>query len=870
MRGIRLLTAAVLASALAYAQIPPGGSRMAIGVGPRSDTLPATCGVGQLWVRTGSTNPGLYHCGSTNTWSILATGSGAGDAVMGAASIGTTGNLIPVTSGVAGTLGVSSLKLLLGYFYPTYNSTSAIQFRKADGTTPFMVADSTNGNMSLFGTGTVGSESLAEGNFTGTTKWAGADDMHLAGAIASVTLVAPGTGYAVGDTLSITQTGSSASVITVASITGGGGTGPIDTVTITNGGASYYAATALATTTLTGTGSAATFTIASVTATQVRYVHTATNSGTITQTSANMTLAGVASMWYKLTYTLSSTSPGDSSCYVTTAFATENATLLTGTANVKYFQAKTSGPGNFVIGCSGTSGIATLDDLSLQEVQGGNLTVGGTITARTLGLTNSFGIGTSTPVSEFQVNSTVTTSPRGIMSSQSSTGVDGARFHMRKMRGTLGTPLTVVTGDNLGRLVASGYDGANFLEMGSIIFGTEGTIASTRVPTNIQFHTATDAAPSVLTERMRIDSAGNVGIGTTNPLARLGVAMSSGVAFNMINDTSDLLTYWSAPNGKGIYNYLRNGANNRWVWGKEYLADDFFFERWTGGSGGASQGVSFIIQNSSGNVGINTAAPAEKLDVKGNAIIYDSTATTGSTTLTVKAGPGQSYSPLYILKNSSDQWLGAFGYDGAYTAYSGGVAKSSIAGTGFQLTSGNSVIWKDQTDLFAAGNWDTGLARASAGVLEVNTGTAGTLGKLNAAPGGYVPACQTVTVPYTDAIFLAAATTADKTLIALPARAKVQGVTIKSTVAFAGTAVSSTTVSVGNGASTYDQHASPYDIFQAVGDTVFQDSVQFKSTTMAGYNLSAHFIANTNFGNGAATVLTAGSVAISACWVVLP
>ncbi len=124
------------------------------------------------------------------------------------------------------------------------------------------------------------------------------------------------------------------------------------------------------------------------------------------------------------------------------------------------------------------------------------------------------GVDTASPVTELQVSSTSTSSPRGIMSAQFNTGTDGARFHGRKARGTETAPTIVVSGDNLMRLVGSGYDGSNYLEMGSIILGTEGTIASTRIPTNVQFWTATDATPSVLTEAMRINSAQNVGIGT--------------------------------------------------------------------------------------------------------------------------------------------------------------------------------------------------------------------------------------------------------------------------------------------------------------------------------------------------------------------
>lgn len=112
-----------------------------------------------------------------------------------------------------------------------------------------------------------------------------------------------------------------------------------------------------------------------------------------------------------------------------------------------------------------------------------------------------------TPYTEFEVDSTSTSSPRGIMSAQFNTGTDGARLHFRKARGTRASPTVVVTGDNLGRLVGTGYDGSNYLEMASIYFASEGTIAATRVPTNISFWTATDATPSVLTLAMTINSA---------------------------------------------------------------------------------------------------------------------------------------------------------------------------------------------------------------------------------------------------------------------------------------------------------------------------------------------------------------------------
>lgn len=116
----------------------------------------------------------------------------------------------------------------------------------------------------------------------------------------------------------------------------------------------------------------------------------------------------------------------------------------------------------------------------------------------------AIGLGAVVPLTMFVVGDTSSGSPRGMMSWQSSTDTNGARFHLRKSRGTFAAPTIVVTGDTIGRMVASGYDGANFLEMGSIGIDATGTIAATRVPTQMVFRTATDATPSVLTTALTL------------------------------------------------------------------------------------------------------------------------------------------------------------------------------------------------------------------------------------------------------------------------------------------------------------------------------------------------------------------------------
>jgi hypothetical protein len=186
------------------------------------------------------------------------------------------------------------------------------------------------------------------------------------------------------------------------------------------------------------------------------------------------------------------------------------------------------------------------------------------------------GIGIVTPAARLHVATTSTSSPRGIISGQHSTGTDGARLHLRKSRGTATSPTVVVTGDNLGRLVASGYDGSNFLEMGAIEFAAEGTVASTRVPTRMAFYTATDAAPSVLTERMRIGSNGLVGV---NKLSSVGAQLH--VVSSAAGTPPTIIEHASTPSS----DYLQIRTN------------------------GASTGDVFVVKTG-GVIGVNRAGPA--------------------------------------------------------------------------------------------------------------------------------------------------------------------------------------------------------------------------------------------------------------------
>ena len=105
-------------------------------------------------------------------------------------------------------------------------------------------------------------------------------------------------------------------------------------------------------------------------------------------------------------------------------------------------------------------------------------------------------------------------------------------------------------------------------------------------------------------------------------------------------------------------------------------------------------------------------------------------------------------------------------------------------------------------------------------------------------------------------------TSEDETLFAAGQFEKLCGVTIKHSTAFSGTGITGLTVSVGT-ATAPTIYASAFDIFQATGDTVFQDSQVMRSATMAaaGHTVIARFESvGANL-----SALTAGEVDIWVC-----
>jgi hypothetical protein len=88
---------------------------------------------------------------------------------------------------------------------------------------------------------------------------------------------------------------------------------------------------------------------------------------------------------------------------------------------------------------------------------------------------------------------------------------------------TYPTPTIVSSGDRVGGVAGYGYDGSAYLEAARVYMEVDGTPGTNDMPGRLVFSTTADGA-STPTERVRITSAGNVGIGTSSPVAKLDVA----------------------------------------------------------------------------------------------------------------------------------------------------------------------------------------------------------------------------------------------------------------------------------------------------------------------------------------------------------
>jgi hypothetical protein len=282
--------------------------------------------------------------------------------------------------------------------------------------------------------------------------------------------------------------------------------------------------------------------------------------------------------------------------------------------------------------------------------------------------TGNVGVGTANPEVGLHVATESIATPRGFLIQQSNTGNNSAFMIMRKGRGTIASPTAIVNGDSLGAIYTEAYDGSTFLRTGSNIkFISNGTVAVGSVPTDITFATGSSGTG---TERMRITSGGNVGIGTTNPQSLFQISGASPTAYTTASVPliGQRITNSDTTNNSAStlrFSTLDTAALDQTAAAISAIFTNHSVSNISGELAFQVKNAGAVTEalriNSLGNVGVGTTNPAYRLDVAGQvrsssggfvfpdnttqttALAFGSTVGTavqGNTTLTVAAGAG--------------------------------------------------------------------------------------------------------------------------------------------------------------------------------------------------------------------------------------
>lgn len=267
----------------------------------------------------------------------------------------------------------------------------------------------------------------------------------------------------------------------------------------------------------------------------------------------------------------------------------------------------------------------------------------------------NLGIGTTTPGSALQVygNAAVsdtsgtitnggyllrlysTTNMNGLNLYYQNADVNGAALTLQKYKSG-GSELAA--GDTIGVIDFFGTTGAGSALRAAQIRATAetGWSGTGDAPGRLTFWTTPDGS-STAVERMRIDNAGNVGIGTTTPAGTLHVTGTTFVPFDRYGSPGSHLALRSANGTAGSPTALTNGDVTGQLTFQGYTGSAFTTSHQTGIIGYAAENWSGTNQgdiltfrttptgsttsaermriDSSGNVGIGTASPTSTLHI---------------------------------------------------------------------------------------------------------------------------------------------------------------------------------------------------------------------------------------------------------------
>ncbi len=359
-----------------------------------------------------------------------------------------------------------------------------------------------------------------------------------------------------------------------------------------------------------------------------------------------------------------------------------------------YMDFQTAGTVQMTINGSGSVGIGTNAPTSTLSLVG-NASIG-TYTvaapANSLIVSGSVGIGTSSPgsivdvqaidsqatISLTNTSSTAPRYPQFLVTDYTSGNGGTAAFVGQTSMGSAVSPQPVTSGITLVTISGNGkYDTTpgHWGNAGYITISADGSFTSTSAPGFISFNTTPSGSLFPL-ERLRINSLGSVGIGTTTPLASLDISARSDAIILPSGNTAARPA--SVVNGMIRFNT------------DKIAAEVYQNGNWSTLGASATQWLAngTSLYYTSGSVGIGTTAPINSFDVAGNVAIgasYAGVRTAPASSLIVSGSVGiGTYTPRASLDMgyNTDGLILPSGTSGNRPTGTNGMIRFNSSGTG--------------------------------------------------------------------------------------------------------------------------------------------------------------------------------------------
>jgi hypothetical protein len=224
-----------------------------------------------------------------------------------------------------------------------------------------------------------------------------------------------------------------------------------------------------------------------------------------------------------------------------------------------------------------------------------NTALGGMLERMKISETGNVGIGTPAPVGKLNISSAAGDNLIYADNFSATTGNTNYWFSRKSHTNTGGSLVETVDGDYLGTFYFQGVSVGGAYQFGAKLNVVQNGAAGVYVPANMTL--STYSATGANSNQLLLSSAGNVGIGTPNPLTK----------FEVMTDSTHHIQFGQAVSvGGGEY-----AGGLYWI-GNKLTLQSFLH--------GTNYQDVIINPNAVGNVGIGTTAPGAKFQVQGSGI----------------------------------------------------------------------------------------------------------------------------------------------------------------------------------------------------------------------------------------------------------